>query len=153
MIFHQYKLCKVRKVLVGNKGVPAVSLHDGRTIRYPDPLVQVNDTVKVDLATNKITDFVKFDIGNLVMITAGRNLGRIGVITHKEKHPGSFDIVHIKDAAGQQFATRISNVFVIGKGTRAYVSLPKGKGVKKSILEEADAKRKRDHVAPEQKSS
>lgn len=87
------------------------------------------------------------------MITAGRNLGRIGVITHKEKHPGSFDIVHIKDAAGQQFATRISNVFVIGKGTRAYVSLPKAKGVKKSILEEADAKRKRDHVAPEQKSS
>jgi small subunit ribosomal protein S4e len=106
------------------------------------------------LATNKITDFIKFDIGNLVMVTAGRNLGRIGVITHREKHPGSFDIVHIKDAAGQQFATRLSNVFVIGKGTRAYISLPKAKGVKKSILEEAEGKKKRDHIAaPEQKSS
>jgi small subunit ribosomal protein S4e len=150
----KYKLCKVRKFLIGNKGVPAVALHDGRTIRYPDPLIQVNDSVKVDLATNKITDFIKFDIGNLVMVTAGRNLGRIGVITHREKHPGSFDIVHIKDAAGQQFATRLSNVFVIGKGTRAYISLPKAKGVKKSILEEAEGKKKRDHIAaPEQKSS
>jgi len=149
----KYKLCKVRKVHVGNKGVPAVALHDGRTIRYPDPLIQVNDSVKVDLATNKITDFIKFDIGNLVMVTAGRNLGRIGVITHREKHPGSFDIVHIKDAAGQQFATRLSNVFVIGKGTKAYVSLPRGKGVKKTILEEAEGKRKRGDAAPEQKSS
>ena len=35
-------------------------------------------------------------------------------------------------------ARRLHNVFVIGKGTRAYVSLPKGKGVKLSIAEERD---------------
>lgn len=76
------------------------------------------------------------------MITGGRNLGRVGIITHKEKHPGSFDIIHVKDAAGQTFATRVGNVFVIGKGTKSFISLPKGKGVKKSILEESEIRRK-----------
>jgi len=132
----KYKLCKVRRMEVGKKKIPYVGLHDGRTVRYPDPLIKVNDTVKIDLETGKITDFVKFEVGNLVMITGGRNLGRVGVIVSKEKHPGSFDIVHIRDAAGQQFATRITNVFVIGKGTKSFVSLPSRKGIKKSVLEE-----------------
>jgi len=132
----KFKLCKVRRRQIGLKGVPHVSLHDARTVRYPDPLIQVNDTVKIDIETGKILDFVKFDVGNLATITGGRNLGRVGVIVSREKHPGSFDIVHLKDAAGQQFATRISNVFVIGKGTKSLVSLPKGKGIRKSILEE-----------------
>jgi len=149
----KYKLCKVKKVAVGNKSIPYVTLHDGRTVRYPDPLIKVNDTVKLDLTTGKITDFVKFDVGNMVMLTAGSNLGRIGVITHKERHPGSFDIVHIKDASGKQFATRLGNAFVIGKGNKALISLPKGKGIKRSILEEAEGRRKKSEVAPEQTSS
>jgi small subunit ribosomal protein S4e len=99
-------LCKIRKTLVGPKGVPMVVTHDGRTLRYPDPHVKVNDTVRLNLATNKIEDFVKFDSGNLVMITGGHNLGRVGIITSRERHPGSFDIVHVKDAANNTFATR-----------------------------------------------
>jgi len=149
----KYKLCKVKKTAVGNKTIPYVALHDGRTVRYPDPLIQVHDTVKIDLETGKITDYVRFDVGTLVMVTMGRNLGRIGVLTHKEKHPGSFDIVHIKDAAGQSFATRITNVFVIGSGNKALISVPKAKGIKKSILEESEGRKKKDSVVPEQKSS
>jgi len=134
----KYKLCRVRALSVAPKGVPMLTTHDGRTIRYPDPLIKVNDTVQVDISTGKIKDFIKFDSGNLCMITGGRNLGRVGLITHRERHPGSFDIVHIKDTQGHSFATRLSNVFVIGKGTKAWVSLPKGKGVKLSIAEERD---------------
>jgi hypothetical protein len=33
---------------------------------------------------------------------------------------------------------RLQNVFVIGKGTKAYISLPKGKGVKLTVAEERD---------------
>merc|ERR1711893_165626 len=134
----KYKLCRVRKVATGPKNVPYITTHDGRTIRYPDPLVKVNDSVQVDIASGKIEDFIKFDSGNLCMITGGRNLGRVGLITHRERHPGSFDIVHIKDSLGHTFATRLNNVFVIGKGTKPWVSLPKGKGVKLSIAEERD---------------
>jgi len=63
------------------------------------------------------------------MATGGRNMGRVGVITHREKHDGGFNIVHIKDAVDNEFATRESNVFVIGH-EKPWVSLPKGKGVK-----------------------
>jgi small subunit ribosomal protein S4e len=133
----KYKLCKVKKVLVAPKGVPMIITHDGRTIRYPDPHVKVNDTIRLDLETQKIEDYVKFDSGNLVMITGGHNLGRVGVITSRERHPGSFDIVHVKDAANNTFATRLSYVFVIGKGNKPWISLPNDKGVRKTITEES----------------
>jgi len=138
----KYKLCKVRRTQAGAKGVPYVTLHDGRTIRYPHPDIKVNDTVKLDLETGKIETFVKFEVGNLCMITGGRNLGRVGIITSREKHPGSFEIVHVKDAAGQSFATRIGNVFVIGKGTKSLVSLPVKKGIKRTPLEEMELAKK-----------
>ncbi|RPD53374.1 40S ribosomal protein S4 [Lentinus tigrinus ALCF2SS1-6] len=137
-----YKLLKVRKVALGNKGVPYIVTHDGRTIRYPDPLIKVNDTVRYDIEQGKITDFVKFDTGNLAFITGGRNRGRCGVITHREKHIGGFDIVHVKDSLERTFATRISNIFVIGEGTKSWVSLPKGKGIKLTIAEERDVRRR-----------
>lgn len=52
---------------------------------------------------------------------------------------GALDMVHVVDAAGNTFVTRITNVFVIGKGPKALVSLPKGRGVRKSILQEQAA--------------
>jgi len=132
----KYKLCKVKKVSVGPKGVPFLVTNDGRTIRYPDPLVKVHDTIQLDISTGKILDSIKFDSGNLCMITGGRNLGRVGTVVSRERHPGSFDIVHVKDSVGHVFATRLNYVFIIGKGSKSYVSLPKGKGVKLSIAEE-----------------
>lgn len=132
----KFKLCRVKALEMGKKKVPYIVTHDGRTIRYPDPMVAVNDTVKVDIETNKCMDFIKFETGNLAMISGGKNTGRVGVIVSRERHQGSFDIVHVKDAAGHVFATRLGNVFVIGEGTTPMVSLPKRKGIKQSILEE-----------------
>ncbi len=79
---------------------------------------------------------MKSDIGNLALITKGANIGRVGVITSKEKHPGSFDIIHLKDKKGVPFATRSGNVFVIGDAEKAWISLPKAKGQRSTILEE-----------------
>jgi small subunit ribosomal protein S4e len=101
-----YKLLKVKKVALGNRSVPYIVTHDGRTIRYPDPSIKVNDTVRFDLSQNKIIGIAKFDTGNLVIITGGNNMGRAGVIVHREKHIGDFDIVHVKDAMDRTFATR-----------------------------------------------
>ncbi|RVX09555.1 40S ribosomal protein S4 [Vitis vinifera] len=60
-------------------GTPAIDPHFmeqiERTIRYPNPLIKANDTTKLDLKSNKITDFIKFDVGNVVMVTGGRNKG------------------------------------------------------------------------------
>jgi len=135
-----YKLCRVKKIHRGPKGIPYAITHDGRTLRYPDPDIKANDTVRVDIATGKILDHVKFEAGNTVMIGSGNNMGRVGVISHRERHPGSFEIVHIKDAVGHSFATRLQNVFVIGKGSKPWISLPKGNGIKLSIIEDRNAK-------------
>jgi len=134
----QFKLCKVKRQSVGAGGIPYIVTHDGRTIRYADPDIKVHDTVKLDLATNKPVEHVKFDVGNVVMITGGRNVGRVGVITNREKHAGSFDIVHVKDVSGNTFATRLGNVFIIGKGTKSWVTLPRGNGVKASAVEDRE---------------
>eukprot|EP00439_Symbiodinium_sp_Y106_P033504 s3416_g4.t1 len=112
----QYKLCRVKRVTRGPKGVPYAQTHDGRTIRYPDPDIKSNDTIRLELETGKIMDHVKFEVGNLVMISAGNNIGR--------------------DSLGHEFNTRLENVFVIGKGNKPWISLPKGNGVKLSIVED-----------------
>ncbi|KAF6146957.1 hypothetical protein GIB67_036676 [Kingdonia uniflora] len=131
------KLCKVRSVQFGQKGIPYINTYDGRTIRYPDPLIRANDTIKLDLESSKIVDFIKFDVGNVVMVIGGRNRGRVGVIKNRERHKGSFETIHVQDSTGHEFATRLSNVYTIGKGTKPWVSLPKGKGIKLTIIEEA----------------
>ncbi|KAL9263587.1 Small ribosomal subunit protein eS4-like protein [Drosera capensis] len=121
-----YKLCQIRSVEFGKEGIPYLNTYDGRTIRYPDPLIKANDTIRLDLETNKITDFIKFDVGNVVMVTGGRNRGRVGVIKNREKHKGSFETIHVTDADGHEFATCQGNVFIIRKGSKPWVSLPKG---------------------------
>ena len=40
----KYKLCKVREVKVGPNAVPYLYTTDGRTIRYPDPIIKVSCT-------------------------------------------------------------------------------------------------------------
>jgi len=148
----QFKLCRVQKVAVGSKAsighnpfvagragaIPYIVTHDGRTIRYPDPEIKVNDTIKFDLSTGRITEHIKFDVGNICMITRGANIGRIAIMISKEKHPGSYEIVHLKDRRGNDFSTRVNNVFVIGQGDTPIVSIPKAKGIKLTIIEERD---------------
>ncbi|KAI9615180.1 hypothetical protein H4Q26_011721 [Puccinia striiformis f. sp. tritici PST-130] len=119
-----YKLCKVKRVQLGNKGVPYIVTNDGRTIRYPDPIIKVNDTIKFDLVQNKIVDTLPFEVGSLVMCTGGRNQGRVGTISSREKHIGGYDIVHVRDVLDKAFSTRIGNVQVIGTHGKPSVSLP-----------------------------
>lgn len=146
-----FKLCRVKRVSTGSKctigknremngqegAIPFVVTHDGRTIKYPHPEIKVNDTVKFDLTTGKIVGFTKFVIGATVMITKGKNQGRVGSLEVVERHPGSFDIVHIKDKRGETFATRLENAFVIGE-SKSLVTLPKARGIKLSIIQDKE---------------
>ncbi|QSL64608.1 hypothetical protein MERGE_001909 [Pneumocystis wakefieldiae] len=137
----KYKLCKVKKIQLGSKAIPHAVTHDGRTIRYPDPAIRANDTIKFNLEFGKIEGFINFDVGKLAMVTGGRSKGRIGVIVNRERHDGGFDIVYLKDSLDRSFATRLSNVFVIGDASGPWISLPKGKGIKLTISEERDKRR------------
>ena len=132
----EFKLLKIRKNKIGPKGVPYVSTHDGRYIRYPHPDIKTNDVVKYNLKTNKIEETIKFGVGNLVMIVGGANLGRVGILKTIEKHPGSHTIIHVQDLAQRTFSTRLDNVFPIGQDQAgALISLPKGNGIKLTIMD------------------
>jgi len=145
-----YKLCRVERYSRASKAsigknpflhgqssvIPYIVTHDGRTIRYPDPAIKRNDTIRFDLKTGKITGHLKFEQGNMAIITRGANIGRVGEVISREQHPGSFDIVHLKDKRGNAFATRLGNVFIIGSSKQAWISLPKQKGIKLTVLEE-----------------
>jgi len=137
----KFKLCRVKRQELTLKKIPTITTHDGRTIRYPDPAAKVHDTVKIDLATGKTVKVLKFETGKTAMVTKGRSAGCVGVIVRVEHHPGSFDIVVLRDATGKTFTTRKENVFVIGSTTgdeATEISLPKGKGIKLSIIEERE---------------
>lgn len=147
-----YKICKVMKLSRGSKAntgsnplckgqakaIPYIVTHDGRTLRYPDPNINVGDSIKFDVKEGVIAEHYKFETGNVCMITRGANRGRVGVLSTIEKHPGSFDIVHLKDKRGNAFATRAMNAFVIGTGAKPDISLPRGKGIQLSVIEARD---------------
>eukprot|EP00914_Ancora_sagittata_P029121 GHVO01057512.1.p1 GENE.GHVO01057512.1~~GHVO01057512.1.p1 ORF type:complete len:267 (+),score=25.07 GHVO01057512.1:36-836(+) len=144
----EYKLCRVKTTRLGAKGIPQCITHDGRTIRFVMPDVKANDTIRLDLKTGKVIGLLKFDHGKLALVTGGSNSGRVGTITHREKHPGSFEIVHIKDSRGETFVTRQHNVFVIGENpSEPWISMLKDQGIKLSNIED----RKRRLTAAQEK--
>ena len=63
-------------------------------------------------------------IGDWGLIVGGNNIGRAGVIEKIEKHPGSYEIVYIKDTTGKEFSTRLTNIFITGD-TRSEINVEK----------------------------
>lgn len=131
----KFKLLKIKRKAVGPNKIPYIVTHDSRTIRFPNPDINAGDTIKYDLEKGSITGVIKNEPGKLCYITGGNNIGRVGQIMHVERHLGSFDIVHIRDANGKTFATRKSNVFIIGD-KKSWITLPERDGLYKNILEE-----------------
>jgi len=143
----KFKLCKIKRTQMGPGGVPFIVTHDGRTIRYPHPDIKVNDTVKLDIENGKIEKHVKFQVGNICMITGGKNLGRVGILKELEPHPGAETIAYVEDLAQRAFSTVSSNIFIIGEGNKPMVTLPKGGGVKLTVIEQKRDKQKKTDKA------
>jgi len=133
------KLCRVQNVYTATGRVPVVVTHDGRRIRFPSLKISRGDTVIVDHRANKINDSIKLRKNAVVMLVGGANRGRIGKAVGLERHPGGFGIAHVQDEAGNEFATRISNLFVIGKNQASIpIALPKAKGIKQNVIQERE---------------
>ena len=121
--------------------VPVAVTHDGHRIRYPDPLTSIGDTLVYNTVQKKVVDLVKSGRGKAVLITGGANRGRIGEIVSIERHPGAFNIARLKDSAGNEFATRAANIFVIGKDlSHPLVTLPKQQGLRMNVIQEREEK-------------
>ena len=126
---------KVVKKAVGPNKIPYVVSHDARTIRFPHPNIKEGDSIKYDLEKNQIVSWISNEPGHLAYVTGGNNIGRVGSLLHIERHQGSFDIAHLRDANGKTFATRSGNIFIIGN-KKSEITLPASEGLYLNILEE-----------------
>merc|ERR1711918_322126 len=79
-----FKLCKVTQKKIGKAKVPHIVTHDGRTIRFPHPDIQINDSVKFDFKSKSISGVVKFQVGATCMIVVETTLVEL-VTCHPSK--------------------------------------------------------------------
>ena len=63
----QFKLCRIVKRSMGKNRIPYIVTHDGRTIRYPAPDLNVLDTVKLNLKTGEFVGTYRFESGKLFL--------------------------------------------------------------------------------------
>lgn len=135
----KYRLCKVVK-RKSDGDVPFCYTNDGFSFRFLDPEIKEADTLKIDIAENKVVSYLRFEEGKMAIITKGNNLGCIGTIIRIERHEVGFDMIYLKDFSGRSFATRARNAFVIGEVDAPIVTLPNGRGIKVSEFELSNIK-------------
>ncbi len=129
----------IKPVRINNKttvkgGHIQLNLHDGRNIlvRVSDPRKPVEDkyktldTLVITAPGQEIKQHIPFQEGALAIITAGRNVGRVGRILDVQRGWGrKRSIVTLEDPTGNRFQTSLEYVFVIGS-EKPVISLPEG---------------------------
>ncbi|KAL9170409.1 hypothetical protein ABFS82_04G143600 [Erythranthe guttata] len=70
---------------LGKKGIPyIINTYNGRPFAIRTHLITYQG--KLDL------DLIKFDVGNVVMVTGGRTRGRVGILKNRDKHKAGYTI-------------------------------------------------------------
>jgi len=119
-----FKLCRIEDKRAVAGGNLQLNLHDGRNIlvKVTDPRrseevpYKTFDTVQVSLPDQKILKRLKFTEGSQVIVTSGRNLGRIGKIQKiMEGSAARPPMVIIEDSQSKIFQTMADYVFVVGE--------------------------------------
>ncbi|ABN70129.1 SSU ribosomal protein S4E [Staphylothermus marinus F1] len=130
----KYKLSRIENKTTVKGGHIQLNLHDGRNvlIKVSDPKNPVEDiyktlgTLQISIPEQQILNYIPLDEGTLVIISGGRNVGRVGKVVsiHKgiRRHRS---IVTIEDKHGNKFQTSLTYVFPIGK-EEPLIKLPEG---------------------------
>ncbi|EOB14856.1 40S ribosomal protein S4 [Nosema bombycis CQ1] len=136
-----FKLAKVISKKTMYEDVPYIFTNDGSCFRYCDPKIEVNDTVKIDLASRKVVDFIPFETDKVVYVIKGEDMGRVCVIKHIKEVDYSDSIITVEDFAKKVFTIPSKNLIVIGNSEdNLLISLPAQRGIKLNELEESNIK-------------
>ena len=120
-----FKLSRVEDKITVAKGVQ-FALHDGSTffVKVADPknpkeaLYESFDILKLTLPDKQVTDVLKTKVGNLAIVTGGKNIGKKGKIveieqTEAKKRRNALAV--IEDEKGVRYQTILDYVFSIGE--------------------------------------
>lgn len=124
-----FRITKVRAKDV-EETVPYIRTIDGFNFRFVDPAVGLNDTVLVDIRTNKVVDFLRFESGKIAFVFGGSNAGRAGVIKRVETLPNGKMFIYLSDARGKDFTVSSDKAIVVGEGGRMLVEINEEGGIK-----------------------
>ncbi|KAF9762109.1 40S ribosomal protein S4 [Nosema granulosis] len=134
-----YKLAKVIAKKTMYEDVPYIFTNDGSCFRYCDPKIQIHDTVKIDLETRKVVDFISFGADKIAFVTQGENMGRVGVIKHIKEVDYSDSIITVEDFAQKVFTVPSKALVIIGNTEEdLIISLPSQRGIRLTDLEKSN---------------
>jgi small subunit ribosomal protein S4e len=120
-----FKLVRVEDKTTVKNGVQ-IALHDGSNmfVKVADPkkpeevTYDTFDILKVTYPEKQVTAALKTKVGNLAVITGGKNIGKQGKIVEIEKTEAKKRrqaLVVIEDAKGARYQTILDFVFSIGE--------------------------------------
>lgn len=122
-----FKLGRVENKTTVTNGVQ-IALHDGSNmlVKVADPknptevLYETFDVLKLSLPDKEVVDVVKTKVGNLAVITGGKNIGKMGKIveieqTEAKKRRNALAV--IEDENGSHYQTILEFVFSMGEKT------------------------------------
>lgn len=134
-----YKLAKVVAKKTMYEDVPYIFTNDGSCFRYCDPKININDTVKIDLESRKVIDFIPFGTDKVAFVTSGENMGRVGVIQHIKEEDSGDSIITVEDFSEKVFTVRSKSLIIIGNNEEdLLISLPSQRGIRLTELEESN---------------
>jgi small subunit ribosomal protein S4e len=121
----QFKLCRVEDKTTVSNGVQ-VALNDGSNvlIKVANPKnptevpYETFDILKMSLPDKQVNGVIKTKMGNLAVITGGKNIGKIGRIVEIEKTEAKkrrVALAVIEDEKGARYQTVLDFVFSIGE--------------------------------------
>ncbi|MBW6461564.1 MAG: 30S ribosomal protein S4e [DPANN group archaeon] len=111
-----FKLGKIISKNVLHGGKIQFGLHDGRTFAMDvkKATYKVGDTVQITVPGQEVKSHQSLDVGNLVMITGGKNIGTIGKIKMIEIVESPEPNMVLVDVDGTEIRTLKKYIFVIG---------------------------------------
>lgn len=120
-----FKLSRVEDKITVSKGVQ-IALHDGSNLlvkvadsKNPAEVTyETFDVLKLNLPDKEVTDVLKTKVGNIAVITGGKNIGKMGKIVEIEKTEAKKRrqaLAVIEDSNGAKYQTVLDYVFSLGE--------------------------------------
>lgn len=121
--------------------IPLTSTMDGYNFKFSNPSIQINDTVKIDIKTNKIVSSISLEVGKIAYVYSGPNSGRIGVIQRIDSSIDNKTVLTLQDKKEKVFSAPISKVMVIGIDEKSLlITLDNDDGVRLDDFEKSNLK-------------
>lgn len=130
----QYRISKVVSKHT-YEGIPLTHTMDGYNFKFANPSIEIDDTVKIDIKTNKIVSNTSLEVGKLAYVFSGPQAGRIGTVTKIDVAIDLKKTVFMQDKLGKIFQSPSNKLMTIGAKESPVISLEEDDGIRLNAFE------------------